>query len=88
MSARKAVLICLLGGFLGALAVALLTAIVGAVHQPPNTDPRKGRVIIDDNGGWGATPSWKQCADTTLIISIPGVEYGTRYIDDSPECQP
>lgn len=57
-------------------------------QTPPNTDPRKGRVIIDDNGGWGASPSWKQCADTTLIIHIPGVDYGDRYVNDSPECQP
>ena len=84
----KVVLFAMLGGLIGSVLVGIVMAVWNGHQTPPNTDPRKGRVIIDDNGGWGATPSWKQCADTTLIISIPGVEYGTRYIDDSPECQP
>ena len=78
-----------------AFTVGLITSVVciglfhwsQSIHEPSNTDPRKGRVIIYDPG-YGNPRDWKECADTTLIISIQGVEHGDRYIDDSPECQP
>lgn len=73
----------------GLLVAVVLWGVSAITHStPPNTDPRIGRVVIDDNGGGGAPVSWKQCADTTLIIHIPGVDYGDRYVNDSPECQP
>lgn len=83
----KVVLFAMLGGALGALLMGIVGAAWSAMHEPPNTDPRKGKVILDDPG-WGNPKSWKMCADTTLIIYIYGVEFGDRYVNDSPECQP
>lgn len=83
----KVVLFAMLGGLIGSVLVGIVMAVWNGHQTPPNTDPRKGRVILYDPG-WGNPRDWKECADTTLIISIQGVENGDRYIDDSPECQP
>lgn len=76
-----------------AFTVGLITSVVCSLllswwhssQEPLNTDPRKGRVTTWESAGYR---DWKVCADTTLIIHIGGVEFGDRYIDDSPECQP
>lgn len=81
----KVVLFAMLGGLIGSVLVGIVMAVWNATHEPPNTDPRKGRVIIDEDANYR---DWKMCAGTTLIIHISGVDYGDRYVNDSPECQP
>jgi hypothetical protein len=72
---------------LTAVAVAVVAAAsLSACNEAPNTDPRKGRVTLEQtNCLWDTCVNdWKVCADTTLIIHITGVDL--RYIDHSAEC--
>lgn len=77
------------------LSLAAVLALAGCGSErppgddPPNTDPRQGRVTMYwSDPGWGSSPTWdwKVCTGTTLIVHIDRSWVGDRYIDNSPEC--
>lgn len=69
------------------LVAALGVALVAGCGSPDNTDPRKGRVTIDESNclTGGCYWDYKVCIGPDLFVRVAGKE---RTFKDSAECSP